>query len=273
MLGGMAESTTPGAILARNIASVRVRLRLQQSDLADRMRALGWKWVRQTVGEVENDRRRLTAEEILGVAISLETTMQRLLAPIREDKWIQLPAGMHLSVDAVVQLVCGVNGGNIRWQGNTPVRTGSSLAALEFEVAWPEEPPMQQQPIANAIVTSPLGVLVGRRNDGMPPWGFIGGEVEPGEQPEFAAVREVKEETGLEVRVVRRLGERIHPKTHRDMIYVACAPTVGTDIFVGDPIELAEVRWVGLAEADELLPGMFEPVREYLSQELLEGGQ
>ena len=33
-------------------------------DLADRMRALGWKWVRQTVGEVENNRRRLTPEEI-----------------------------------------------------------------------------------------------------------------------------------------------------------------------------------------------------------------
>ena len=35
---------------------------------------------------------------------------------------------------------------------------------------------------------------------------------------------------------------------------------------MGDPDELAEVRWAGLAEAVELLPGMFEPVREHLDQ-------
>ena len=63
MLVGMATPTTPTAILAGNIAAARVRRRLQQSDLADRMRALGWKWVRQTVGEVENNNRRLTAED------------------------------------------------------------------------------------------------------------------------------------------------------------------------------------------------------------------
>jgi hypothetical protein len=37
---------------------------------------------------------------------------------------------------------------------------------------------------------------------------------------------------------------------------------------VNDEEELAEVRWVTLAEADELLPGMFEPVRAHLAQVL-----
>ena len=53
-------------------------------------------------------------------------------------------------------------------------------------------------------------------------------------------------------------------KTGRTMIYMAAEPTHSTKIFVGDEEELAEVRWVGLSEADELLPGMFEPVRAYL---------
>jgi NADH pyrophosphatase NudC (nudix superfamily) len=52
------------------------------------------------------------------------------------------------------------------------------------------------------------------------------------------------------------------------MIYMAARPTHGTEIFVGDADELAEVRWVSLAEADELLSGMFEPVREHLAREL-----
>jgi 8-oxo-dGTP diphosphatase len=121
-----------------------------------------------------------------------------------------------------------------------------------------------QQPVVAAIVTSALGVLVGRRNDRTPPWGFISGEIEPGELAEDAAVREVKEETGLEVRVGHVIGERDHPDTGRHMIYIAAEPTRGVEVYVGDEAELAEVRWVSVDEAGELLPGMFGPVREYL---------
>ena len=88
------------------------------------------------------------------------------------------------------------------------------------------------------------------------------------ENPADTAVREVKEETGLRVTAGEVIGERVHPKTHRTMIYLAARPTHGTDVFVGDEDELAEVRWVSLAEADELLPGMFGPVREHLAREL-----
>ena len=116
----------------------------------------------------------------------------------------------------------------------------------------------------------PEGVLVGRRNDGKPPWTFIAGEQDAvkDENPADTAVREVKEETGLRVTAGEVIGERVHPKTRRTMIYLAARPTHGTDVFVGDEDELAEVRWVSLAEADELLPGMFEPVREHLAREL-----
>jgi 8-oxo-dGTP diphosphatase len=124
----------------------------------------------------------------------------------------------------------------------------------------------QRPPVITAIVTSDLGVLIGKRNDGKPPWTFIAGENEPMESPADTIVREVKEETGLQVTAGDIIGERVHPKTGRHMVYVAAAPVRGTDVFVGDEEELAEVRWVGLAEADELLPGMFGPVREHLAE-------
>jgi 8-oxo-dGTP pyrophosphatase MutT (NUDIX family)/transcriptional regulator with XRE-family HTH domain len=131
-------------------------------------------------------------------------------------------------------------------------------------------PPDLRVPVVAAIVTSSLGVLVGRRSDGNPPWTFIAGEQDAvkDENPADTATREVKEETGLLVRASHVIGHRIHPKTGRRMIYIAAEPTHGTEIFVNDEAELAEVRWVSLAEADELLPGMFGLVREYLAREL-----
>jgi GntR family transcriptional regulator len=124
-------------------------------------------------------------------------------------------------------------------------------------------------PVVAAIVTSRLGVLVARRDDGKPPWTFIAGEIEPGEDPADAAVREVKEETGMRIRATGVIGRRIHPQTGREMVYLAARPTHGTKAFVGDEQELAEVRWVDLAQADELMGGaMFEPVHSYLEKML-----
>lgn len=122
----------------------------------------------------------------------------------------------------------------------------------------------EPQPVVAAIVTNGMAVLIGRRIDGKPPWTFIAGEIEPGESPEDAGVREVKEETGLLVRATSVIGRRVHPKTGRTMIYMSAEPTHGTKVFVGDEDELAEVRWATLTEADDLLPGMFEPVRDHL---------
>jgi 8-oxo-dGTP pyrophosphatase MutT (NUDIX family)/transcriptional regulator with XRE-family HTH domain len=137
-----------------------------------------------------------------------------------------------------------------------------------------EEEPVQPA-VITAIVTSDLGVLVGHRNDGKPPWTFIAGEQEPGERIEDTAIREVKEETGLRVQVGDVIGQRVHPKTQRTMIYVAARPTHGTGVIVGDEEELAEVKWASLAEADELMKtyGMFDAVHEYLERTIGGEGQ
>jgi 8-oxo-dGTP pyrophosphatase MutT (NUDIX family) len=141
----------------------------------------------------------------------------------------------------------------------------------EDQVTEPSTAP-EPVPVVAAIVTSHQGVLIGKRNDGKPPYTFIAGEIESGESPADAAIREVKEETGLRVRAGGVIGRRVHPKTGRTMVYMAARPTHGTEVFVGDEDELAEVRWVSLAEADDLMGGMiFEPVRQHLRQTLRNG--
>ena len=81
------------------------------------------------------------------------------------------------------------------------------MSAVEQALPGRSSSVPEPQPVVAAIVTSRKGVLIARRNDGRPPWTFIAGEIEPGESPADAAVREVKEETGLRVTA----GERHRP--------------------------------------------------------------
>ncbi|MGI8449305.1 MAG: NUDIX hydrolase [Streptosporangiaceae bacterium] len=104
-----------------------------------------------------------------------------------------------------------------------------------------EEPGATQYSVAAAVVTSELGVLIGRRIDGIPPWAFIAGKIEPGESPEQAAVREVEEETRLLVRASGVIGQRVHPQTRRSLVYVAAEPVRGTVVSVAAEDELKDL--------------------------------
>ncbi len=67
---------------------------------------------------------------------------------------------------------------------------------------------------AFAIIFDKAGrVLLGHRRD-MDLWNLPGGALEPGEMPDEALIREVREETGLEVRVSKLVG--IYGKLERD---------------------------------------------------------
>ena len=223
MLDGMAKRTTLGAILAGNVAAARVRRRLQQQDLADRMRALGWKWVRQTVGEVENNRRRLSAEEIYGLAEALEVSIPVLMTPSDPDGFVVFPNGKYIHNISLERLAGrGVNDHAVQWQDDgTPMFAaylgrpvddpfGPEMRPAMAAQGWPEEPEPAKQPVpvVAAIVVSDRGVLIERRHDGQPLWTFPAGEQDAvkDENPADTAIREVKEETGLRVYVVEEIG-------------------------------------------------------------------
>ncbi len=123
--------------------------------------------------------------------------------------------------------------------------------------------------VVTAIVTSEHGVLLCRRIDGKPPYSFPGGEWEDGESSQECAIRETAEETGLMIDIGPLLGERVHPKTLRRMLYYAATPAdEDTRVKVGDTDEHDEVRWVPWAEVRDLLPGLYEPVAEHLERTL-----
>jgi mutator protein MutT len=133
-----------------------------------------------------------------------------------------------------------------------------------------QQPAAERVPIAASIIVSDGRVLMVRRRvkEGELSWQFPAGEVEAGESPDDAAVREAQEETGLTVRATKRLGERIHPATGRVMVYVVCDVVAGTP-YVGDEEELAEVAWCDRATLTSYVPYPFYgPVQEYLDATL-----
>jgi len=111
-------------------------------------------------------------------------------------------------------------------------------------------------------------VLTGRHSDGT--WVFPKVTPDKGEEIEETAVREVQEETGLNVRIVRPIGttdywfaapgERVHKFVH----FFLMEPT-GGDVSEHDH-EYDEVRWVAEDEARRLLS--FDTYRDILERAL-----
>lgn len=109
-------------------------------------------------------------------------------------------------------------------------------------------------------------VLAGRQSDGT--WVFPKGTPDRGESIEETAEREVREETGLDVRIVRPLGqtdywfaapgERVHKFVHFFLM-----EATGGDVSAHDH-EYDEVRWVPLAEARRILS--FDTYRDVLDR-------
>lgn len=113
---------------------------------------------------------------------------------------------------------------------------------------------------AGAIVRDDAGRLLLVRR-GRPPalghWSVPGGRIEPGENAAAAAVREVREETGLHVTV----GAVLITAVIADGAYRVQdfeARVVGGELQAGD--DASEVRWVTDDELDdlELSPGLRE---------------
>lgn len=123
----------------------------------------------------------------------------------------------------------------------------------------------EQPHVALAIITSDRGVLVAKRRDGIPPWTFLGGEIREGESSGDALRRRVQAEAGMPVASVHFIGRRIHPKTSRVMVYGHVEVGDG-EPQLGDPDDLAEVRWVSIDETRDLMPDMYGPVRQYLDE-------
>jgi 8-oxo-dGTP diphosphatase len=119
--------------------------------------------------------------------------------------------------------------------------------------------------VVAALVREGGRILMSRRrpDQAMPDlWEFPGGKVEPGEHPEAALIREVREELGCEVVVegVREVVFHAYEEFDLYMLVYGCRISGGTP----RAIEVAEVAWVEAADlpALDLLPADYPLARK-----------
>ncbi|MBK7837241.1 MAG: NUDIX hydrolase [Candidatus Obscuribacter sp.] len=110
--------------------------------------------------------------------------------------------------------------------------------------------------ISVIVVTEDARILLVKHRKGSRQyWVLPGGRLEYGETFEECAVRELKEETGLDVAVkeIVFLSEAIAPDRSRHIVNVyMTADVVGGVLKVGDEPVLAAVDYIPLAELDKL---------------------
>lgn len=116
--------------------------------------------------------------------------------------------------------------------------------------------PQAQIVAAGAVVLRKPGDVLLVHRPRYDDWSLPKGKLDRGEHPTACAVREVAEETGLDIRLGRPLERQTYPVGSRDKdVHYWVGQVVGSDdlsSYVPND-EIDEVRWVPLAEASHLL--------------------
>ena len=121
--------------------------------------------------------------------------------------------------------------------------------------------PSQSEPL---IVVAAVALVRGDevltvRKEGTSRFMLVGGKLEPGETALDAALRETREEVGIDLHSVRPLGEfwseAANEPGHRLHSTVFLARTEAEPVATG---EIAEVRWSSMVDLDDDLAPMLE---------------
>lgn len=131
---------------------------------------------------------------------------------------------------------------------------------------------MRRVDVAYALIlddTSPKILMV--KNKGNASWSLPGGAVEKEETLDQAAIREAKEETGLDVKVqgIIAINECIFEKKQEHAIFFTFrAEVIGGSLELVRPHEISEIAWMDVDKAGELIPYFKDGIRS-----LVEGNE
>lgn len=146
-------------------------------------------------------------------------------------------------------------------EGRRPLADYAEAIAVKAEAAvYPDV-------VVGVVLRRRRAVMLRQTTQAGAMWTFPGGKVEEDETPEEAVVRELREEIGLYCRVVRKIGERVHPITGRSITYFLCKAQGGKPRNL-ERNKADDIRWLTPREIEEVTNGaLFDKVRETIHTE------
>jgi 8-oxo-dGTP diphosphatase len=117
--------------------------------------------------------------------------------------------------------------------------------------SFPGEEMTEYVKVTAAIIEKDGRILIGKRKLGhfAGRWEFPGGKLEPGETPEACLIRELREELGIEARIVKPFLSTKHIYRHMPIELI----TYSAEVLSGDYSlhDHTEIRWVLPGELGE----------------------
>lgn len=143
-----------------------------------------------------------------------------------------------------------------------------SKEPIYISLAREETPVAARLRVAIGIVHRGRDVLMVRRRykEGKLSWQFPAGIIKPIQEPEQRIVDETLKETGVRIKIVGMVGERISPETKVHAIYFH-GDYLSGDLGNGEPNENAEVAWVPANDVEKyIITSMYQGVIDLLSE-------
>jgi len=153
----VAHRITIAEVVARSLKHLREAAELTQEALAELMRRIGFVgWKRITVAEAEGGKRKLTIEEMMGVAVLFDVPVAYLLTGLYPDEAVVLNE-RHTLTPAQAQGLIADTPLDEAWAGVrlSPLAAGASFVGEDFD--WR---PAREGPLWSNVVQDEDGVPV-----------------------------------------------------------------------------------------------------------------
>ncbi|WP_018758084.1 NUDIX hydrolase [Paenibacillus terrigena] len=131
---------------------------------------------------------------------------------------------------------------------------------------------MRRINVVYSLITDPSkSKILMVKNSDNGSWTLPGGLVEEEEYLEAAAIREAKEETGLDIKVlgIVAVNEAILEKQGEHAVFITFkAEIIGGKQEIVRPDEINDIQWIAVEQADQLMPYYLEGLCEIVRKDV-----